>query len=297
MSYHQPVLLNESVSALNIKDDGLYADVTFGGGGHSAEILKRLKTGKLLAFDQDADAAKNVEQDERLFFIPQNFRHLTRFCKAMNAFPLDGILADLGVSSHQFDTAERGFSYRFDAPLDMRMSQSLNNNAADILQQRNEHELQQIFGNYGEVRNAKTLAKRIVEARKLQPIKTIEDFIAAIESCIMGNRAKYLAQVFQALRIEVNEEMQALEEMLQQSAEVLKPGGRLVVISYHSLEDRMVKNFMKTGNISGAIEKDLFGNFETPFKVITKKPVEPSEEEIKMNNRARSARMRVAEKP
>ncbi len=297
MSYHEPVLLKESVDALNIKEGGIYADVTFGGGGHSREILKRLKNGKLLAFDQDADAARNVEANEQLVFIPQNFRHLKPFCKAMNAFPLDGILADLGVSSHQFDTAERGFSFRFDAPLDMRMSQNLTNNAADIIQQRSEHELQQIFGNYGEVRNARTLAKRIVEARQSQAVKTIADFLSVIEPCIIGNRAKYLAQVFQALRIEVNEEMQALEELLQQSAEVLKPGGRLVVISYHSLEDRMVKNFMKAGNISGEIEKDLFGNFETPFKVITKKPVEPSEEEIKMNSRARSARMRVAEKP
>lgn len=297
MSYHRPVLLAEAIAALEIKSDGTYVDVTYGGGGHSKEILKQLgKNGKLVAFDQDADAANNVVQDERLLFVNQNFKYLKKYLKALEAFPVDGILADLGVSSYQFDTPERGFSFRFDAELDMRMSKDLPHSAKDVLMTYAESELLKIFSEYGEVRNSKTLAARIVEARKTQKFETINDFLQAIEPVIIGIKNKYLAQVFQALRIEVNEEMQVLEQLLQQASECLKPQGRLVVLSYHSLEDRMVKNFMKTGNIKGEIEKDVFGNYDKLFEVVTKKPVEASAIEIKENPRARSAKMRVASK-
>lgn len=297
MSYHRPVLLAEAIAALEIKSDGTYVDVTYGGGGHSKEILKQLgKNGKLVAFDQDADAANNVVQDERLLFVNQNFKYLKKYLKALEAFPVDGILADLGVSSYQFDTPERGFSFRFDAELDMRMSKDLPHSAKDVLMTYAEGELLKIFSEYGEVRNSKTLAARIVEARKTQKFEAINDFLQAIEPVIIGIKNKYLAQVFQALRIEVNEEMQVLEQLLQQASECLKPQGRLVVLSYHSLEDRMVKNFMKTGNIKGEIEKDVFGNYDKLFEVVTKKPVEASAIEIKENPRARSAKMRVASK-
>jgi 16S rRNA (cytosine1402-N4)-methyltransferase len=297
MNYHVPVLLKESVDALQIIPDGIYVDVTYGGGGHSKEILERLgEKGKLIAFDQDADAAKNVISDERLVFVNQNFRHLKKYLKVLNAFPVNGILADLGVSSWQFDTAERGFSFRFESELDMRMNNSLGISAKEVVNNYSESKLQEIFSEYGEVRNSKTLAKVIAEARKVKSINTISEFIEAIEPAIAGIRNKYLAQVFQALRIEVNEEMQALEEFLMQTQESLKPGGQLVVISYHSLEDRMVKNFIKTGNVKGEIKKDLFGREEKVFEVLTKKPVEPDEEEIKINPRARSAKMRVAQK-
>jgi 16S rRNA (cytosine1402-N4)-methyltransferase len=284
MSYHRPVLLAEAIAALEINPDGIYVDVTYGGGGHSKEILKQLSAkGKLVAFDQDADAANNVVQDERLLFVNQNFKHLKKYLKALGTFPVNGILADLGVSSYQFDTPERGFSFRFDAELDMRMNYA-------------ESELLKIFSEYGEVRNSKTLAARIVEARKTQKFESINDFLQAIDSVVIGIKNKYLAQVFQALRIEVNEEMQVLEALLQQALESLQPEGNLVVLSYHSLEDRMVKNFMKTGNIKGEIEKDLYGNYDKPFSIITKKPIEASEAEVKENPRARSAKMRVASK-
>jgi 16S rRNA (cytosine1402-N4)-methyltransferase len=297
MNYHVPVLLKESVDALQIIPDGIYVDVTYGGGGHSKAILERLgEKGKLIAFDQDADAAKNVISDERLVFVNQNFRHLKKYLKVLNAFPVNGILADLGVSSWQFDTAERGFSFRFESELDMRMNNSLGVSAKEVVNNYSESKLQEIFSEYGEVRNAKTLAKVIAEARKVKSVNTISEFIEAIEPAITGIRNKYLAQVFQALRIEVNEEMEALEEFLVQTNESLKPGGQLVVISYHSLEDRMVKNFIKTGNVKGEIKKDLFGREEKFFEVITKKPVEPGEYEIKNNPRARSAKMRVAQK-
>lgn len=297
MSYHRPVLLKEAIAALQIKPDGIYVDVTYGGGGHSKEILKQLgANGKLVAFDQDADAADNIVQDERLLFVNQNFKYLKKYLKALGAFPIDGILADLGVSSYQFDTPERGFSFRFDTKLDMRMSKDLEYSAKDILMNYSEAELLKIFSEYGEVRNSKTLAAKIVEARKTQPFETVNDFLQAIDSVIIGIKNKYLAQVFQALRIAVNEEIQVLEQLLQQASESLKPEGKLVVISYHSLEDRMVKNFIKTGNIKGEIEKDVFGNYEKPFHVITKKPVEASEAEVKENPRARSAKMRVASK-
>ncbi len=297
MNYHRPVLLAEAIAALEIKPDGTYVDVTYGGGGHSKEILKQLgKNGRLVAFDQDADAANNVVQDERLLFVNQNFKYLKKYLKALEAFPVDGILADLGVSSYQFDTPERGFSFRFDAELDMRMSKDLAQSAKDVLMNYSESELLKIFSEYGEVRNSKTLVARIVEARKVQKFETINDFLQAIDPVIIGVKNKYLAQVFQALRIEVNEEMQVLEQLLQQALECLKPKGRLVVLSYHSLEDRMVKNFMKTGNIKGEIEKDVFGNYDKLFEVVTKKPVEASVAEIKENPRARSAKMRVASK-
>jgi 16S rRNA (cytosine1402-N4)-methyltransferase len=297
MSYHLPVLLNESVDALQIIPDGIYVDVTYGGGGHSKAILNQLgEKGKLIAFDQDTDAAKNVLSDKRLVFVNQNFRHLKKYLKVLNAFPVNGILADLGVSSWQFDTAERGFSFRFESELDMRMDNSLETSAKEVVNEYSEKELQNIFSEYGEVRNSKTLAKVIVEARKTHSINTISEFIVAIEPAIAGIRNKYLAQVFQALRIAVNEEMEALESMLNQSAESLKTDGRLVVISYHSLEDRMAKNFMKTGNTKGELKKNIFGQHDEVFEVITKKPIEPGEAEIKMNSRARSAKMRVAKK-
>lgn len=297
MSYHRPVLLVEATAALQIKPDGTYVDVTYGGGGHSKEILKQLgKNGKLVAFDQDADAANNVVQDERLLFVNQNFKYLKKYLKALEAFPVDGILADLGVSSYQFDTPERGFSFRFDAELDMRMSKDLAQSAKDVLMNYSESELLRIFSEYGEVRNSKTLAARIVEVRKTRKFETINDFLQAIDPVIIGIKNKYLAQVFQALRIEVNEEMQVLEQLLQQASECLKPQGKLVVLSYHSLEDRMVKNFMKTGNIKGEIEKDVFGNYEKLFEIVTRKPIEASATEIKENPRARSVKMRVASK-
>jgi 16S rRNA (cytosine1402-N4)-methyltransferase len=297
MSYHLPVLLTESVDALQIQPDGIYVDVTYGGGGHSKAILQKLGVnGKLIAFDQDADAAKNVTSDERLVFVNQNFRHLKKYLKVLNAFPVHGILADLGVSSWQFDTAERGFSFRFDSDLDMRMDNTLPVSAKDIVNNYSEKQLVEIFSEYGEVRNSKTLARTIAEGRKTKSIKTISEFIELVEPVIAGIRNKYLAQVFQALRIAVNEEINVLESMLTQSAESLKQGGRLVVISYHSLEDRMVKNFMKTGNVKGEIVKNIFGQTNKVFEVITKKPVEPNTEEIKKNSRARSAKMRIAEK-
>ena len=297
MSYHRPVLLAEAIAALEINPDGIYVDVTYGGGGHSKEILKQLSAnGKLVAFDQDADAANNVVQDDRLLFVNQNFKYLKKYLKALGTFPVDGILADLGVSSYQFDTPERGFSFRFDAELDMRMSKDLAQSAKEVLMNYAEGELLKIFSEYGEVRNSKTLAARIVEARKTQKFETINDLLQAIEPVVIGIKNKYLAQVFQALRIEVNEEMEVLEALLQQALESLKPEGKLVVLSYHSLEDRMVKNFMKTGNIKGEIDKDLFGNYDKHLKIITKKPVEAGEAEVKENPRARSAKMRVASK-
>jgi 16S rRNA (cytosine1402-N4)-methyltransferase len=292
--YHEPVLLVEAVDGLDVKPDGLYIDATYGGGGHSEEILKRLMKGKLFAFDQDADAVARTA-DDRFRLIRDNFRNMQSYVDANAA---DGILADLGVSSHQFDIAERGFSTRFDAPLDMRMDQRSSTTAADILNKYSEEELVQVFSKYGEVRNSKQLAKAVVSFRRETAIQTTADLKQAIRNCIpAGKENQYLAQVFQALRIQVNQEMESLEEFLNQSALLLKSGGRLVVISYHSLEDRLVKNMMMSGNTSGNIEKDLYGNvINKPFKVITKKPVAPGEEEIRRNARSRSARMRIAEK-
>lgn len=297
MSYHVPVMLKGSLEGLDIKPDGVYVDVTFGGGGHSRAILERLgENGKLLAFDQDADAAKNVWNDPRLIFIPQNFEHLKRYLKLNNLTQVDGILADLGVSSYQFDTAERGFSTRFNAALDMRMDQDMKMTAADVLNNYSAEELQRVLGEYGEVRNARTLANAIVGARSVVPMNTTADLLAVADPLSMGNVNRYMAQVFQALRIEVNKEMEVLEAFLSDAAQCLKPGGRLVVISYHSLEDRLVKNYIRAGNASGEPERDVFGRADIPLKAITKKPIEADAEELKINPRSRSARMRVAVK-
>jgi 16S rRNA (cytosine1402-N4)-methyltransferase len=291
-------MLQECIEGLNIRKDGTYVDVTFGGGGHSKEILKHLgKDGALLAFDQDADAQQNLIADERFTFIDQNFRYLKNFCRLHNAIPVDGILADLGVSSYQFDQAERGFSIRFDAELDMRMNQSSTLTAKEVVNTYSELELHRIFGIYGEIQNAKSLANTVVTARLNAPIVTVADLKNAIAARIpRGKENKYLAQVFQALRIEVNQELEALKDFLIQSAEVLVSGGRLVVMSYHSLEDRLVKNFIAKGKFSGEVVKDLFGNDQKPFEAVSRGAITASEEEIKNNNRARSAKLRIAVK-
>ncbi|HEY0896135.1 MAG TPA: 16S rRNA (cytosine(1402)-N(4))-methyltransferase RsmH [Sphingobacteriaceae bacterium] len=296
--YHLPVMLRECMEGLAIRPEGTYVDVTFGGGGHSREILKSLGAdGRLIAFDQDADAQKNIPDDNRIIFIDQNFRYLKNYCRLHDAIPVDGILADLGVSSHQFDQPERGFSIRFDADLDMRMDQSSSLTAREVLNSYGEEQLHRIFGIYGEVKNARTLAKTIVTARLNSPIGTMSQFREAIARLIpRGKENKYLAQVFQALRIEVNQELEALQEFLEQAAEVLAPGGRLVVMSYHSLEDRLVKNFINTGKFRGEAEKDFFGNTIKPLEAVTRKAVTATEDEIKQNNRARSAKLRVAVK-
>lgn len=297
--YHIPVLLQACIDHLNIKPDGLYVDLTFGGGGHSKEILKHLgDKGKLYAFDQDADAARNVPADPRLVFIPQNFRFLKNYLRLYGVTQVDGILGDLGVSSHQFDEADRGFSTRFDASLDMRMNQQSPLTAAKVLNTYDEKKLMGILKEYGEVDNAYRLVKLVMEARLTQPIETIAQFKEIIRPCTPKfEESRYLAKVFQALRIEVNQEMEVLKECLSQCAEVLKPGGRLVIMSYHSLEDRLVKNLMKTGNIEGKEEKDfVYGNVKKYFRLLTNKPIVPDEEEISRNSRARSAKLRVAEK-
>ncbi|NEM97345.1 16S rRNA (cytosine(1402)-N(4))-methyltransferase RsmH [Pontibacter burrus] len=299
MEYHRPVMLEESVDALAIKPDGVYVDVTFGGGGHSALIVSKLTTGKLYSFDQDKDAEEQSKKLEgpNFQFVRANFRDLKKYLRLYGVRQVDGILADLGVSSHQFNEGSRGFSTRFDGPLDMRMNYEHGESAADVVANYSEEQLHRIFGIYGEVKNAKTLARTIVEQRSRRPIETINDFKQAIRSCTpKGKENKYLAQVFQALRIEVNDEMKALEEMLVQAAEVLKPGGRLSVISYHSLEDRMVKNFIAKGKFFGEVEKDLFGNEIKPLDAVSRKPIVPSEEELLINSRSRSAKLRIAEK-
>jgi len=297
MEYHKPVLLKECIDGLNIRPDGIYVDVTFGGGGHSREILKHLTTGKLYAFDQDEDAVKNKIDDPRFVLIKQNFRYLKNFLKLYNALPIDGLLADLGVSSHQFDEAERGFSTRFEAKLDMRMDRNTKLTAADVLNTYTEEDLKRIFRLYGEVDNAGYLASIIFHNRKDKPLETVNDLKSMIIKCVKrGRENQYYAQVFQALRIEVNRELEVLEDLLMQSLEVLKPGGRLVVMSYHSLEDRLVKNFTRTGKFEGEVEKDFFGNQLTPFTQITRKPVVPDEKQIEENSRARSAKLRIAEK-
>lgn len=299
MEYHRPVMLEESVDALAIKPDGIYVDVTFGGGGHSALIVSKLTTGKLYSFDQDKDAEEQSKKLEgpNFQFVRANFRDLKKYLRLYRVKEVDGILADLGVSSHQFDEATRGFSTRFDGPLDMRMNYEHGDSAKDVVADYSEEQLHRMFGIYGEVKNAKTLARTIVEQRARKPIETIGDFKQAIRSCTpKGKENKYLAQVFQALRIEVNDEMKALEEMLVQAAEVLKPGGRLAVISYHSLEDRMVKNFIAKGKFFGEVEKDLFGNEIKPLDAVSRKPIVPTEQELLINSRSRSAKLRIAEK-
>ncbi len=297
MEYHNPVLLQASVDGLNIKPDGIYVDVTFGGGGHSKEILSRLgPNGKLFAFDQDEDALANALQDERFTLINENFRFIKRFLRFYGVKSVDGILADLGVSSHQFDVAERGFSTRFDAGLDMRMSQKNDLNAYRVVNEYDESNLKRVFLDYGELKNAPALARTIVEARERQFIKTTDELKEVLAKYLPERvRNKILAQIYQAIRIEVNQEMDVLKEFLEQSLEILNPEGRLSVISYHSLEDRLVKRFIKNGMFEGEPERDFFGNFSVPFKTIGKLIV-PDNAEIKINNRARSAKLRIAEK-
>ena len=296
-AYHIPVLLEESVNGLEIKENGDYVDVTFGGGGHSREIFSRLKSGRLFAFDQDEDAAANVIHDDRFFFIRHNFKYIRNFLKFYQVDKVDGILADLGVSSHDFDVAERGFSFRFDGDLDMRMNRDSSQTAADIVNTYSEIQLRTIFREYGEIDNAGRLARQLVEARNKKNVKTIEQFREAISPCVPRlQESKYLAKVFQALRIETNKEMDVLREFLEQSIELLKPGGRLVVITYHSLEDRMVKNFMRSGDMSGKQEQDFFGNVDSPLVAINRRVIVPGGEELERNPRARSAKLRIAEK-
>ena len=297
MEYHNPVLLQASVDGLNIKPDGIYVDVTFGGGGHSKEILSRLgPNGKLFAFDQDEDALVNALPDERFSLINENFRFIKRFLRFYGVKSVDGILADLGVSSHQFDVAERGFSTRFDAELDMRMSHKNDLNAYRVVNEYDDANLRRVFLDYGELKNAPALARTIIEAREDYPIKTTDELKEVLGRYLPERiRNKILAQIYQAIRIEVNQEMDVLKEFLEQSLEILNPGGRLSVISYHSLEDRLVKRFMKNGMFEGEPERDFFGNFSVPFKTIGKLIV-PDNAEIKINNRARSAKLRIAEK-
>lgn len=299
-TYHVPVMLSECLEGLQIQPDGIYVDVTFGGGGHSRAILERLTTGRLLVFDQDPDAAENAgefKDDSRFTFIAANFRHLKRYLKLHKVEKVNGILADLGVSSHQINTPERGFSTRFDADLDMRMNPNIEKTAREVLKTRSGTELQRILGMYGEVTNARTAAEAILTARYNTPIETVNDLKGILMRYAPKHREnKYFAQVFQALRIEVNDELSVLEEFLTQAPEVLAPGGRLVVMSYHSLEDRLVKNFIQKGKFYGEVEKDFYGNEIKPLKSITRKPVEATEEEVAVNPRARSAKLRIAEK-
>ncbi|GLU57201.1 16S rRNA (cytosine(1402)-N(4))-methyltransferase RsmH [Dyadobacter frigoris] len=300
-TYHEPVMLSECLDGLNIRPDGTYVDVTFGGGGHSRAILEKLTTGRLLVFDQDPDAVANAAEwkdDPRFTFIAANFRHIKRYLKLHKAEKVDGILADLGVSSHQINTPARGFSTRFDADLDMRMNPSNEKTAREVLNVRSATELQSILSRYGEVTNARTAAEAIFSARHNAPIETINDLKGILMRYAPKHREnKYFAQVFQALRIEVNDEMKVLEEFLMQVPEILNPGGRLVVMSYHSLEDRPVKNFIQKGKFDGEVEKDFYGNEIKPLKSITRKPIEATPEEVARNPRARSAKLRIAELP
>ncbi|MBI4931267.1 MAG: 16S rRNA (cytosine(1402)-N(4))-methyltransferase RsmH [Bacteroidetes bacterium] len=294
-AYHTPVLLNSCIEALHIRPNGIYVDATFGGGGHSREIFKHLTTGKLFVFDIDEDAVKNAIDDKRFTLIRKNFSELKSSLLAHNVTEIDGLLADLGVSSHQFDSAERGFSTRFDSSLDMRMGKQSGTTASEIIQTYSEENLKKIFREYGELRNASQVVKKIVTNRN--SIRTVNDLKKAIANCAdRGKENQFYAKVFQALRIEVNDELSALKELLIQSKDVLKTGGRIAVISYHSLEDRLVKNFFRSGNFEGELEKDIYGNVNAPFKTINKKPIVPSEKEIEQNSRARSAKLRIAEK-
>lgn len=298
MEYHKPALLNESVNGLEVMPAGKYVDVTFGGGGHSREILNRLSEGgRLYAFDQDPDAEQNKIDDARFSLINQNFSFLKNFLRMYGAIPVDGVLADLGVSFHQFDVPDRGFSFRFSGPLDMRMDQKRKLTAAKIVNEYAVEDLERILREFGELKNAKQIAAKIEMARTNGKIDTVEALKKILEGLVPERiEHKFLAQVFQALRIEVNEELKVIQDLLEQTVEVLKGGGRMSVITYHSLEDRMVKNFFKTGNIEGKIEKDFFGNLIRPMNPINRKPIVPSEKEVKENNRARSAKLRVAEK-
>ena len=296
--YHIPVLLHESVEGLNIQPNGIYVDVTFGGGGHSREILKRLEGGKLIVFDQDADAYENRPLDDRLIFVRHNFRYLKNFLQYIGIEKVDGILGDLGVSSHHFDTAERGFSFRFDGKLDMRMNYHSGITAADVLNTYSENDLMKLFRLYGEVDSPSKMVREIVAVRSVKPFENIED-LRVVGSKFVPSReqSKHLAKVFQALRIEVNAEMAALTEMLHQCSDVVKVGGRISIISYHSLEDRLVKNFIKSGNCEdGEVERDFYGNAIAPFKAVNRKLILPSDNEIEVNSRARSAKLRIAER-
>lgn len=304
-TYHVPVLLRESVDGLNIHPDGIYVDVTFGGGGHSREILSRLsKKGHLYSFDQDADAEQNIceiggdgEKPENFTFVRSNFRYLSNWLRYYGVEQIDGLLGDLGVSSHHFDDEQRGFSFRFDAPLDMRMNKRAGRTAADILREYDEEKLANMFYLYGELKNSRKIAAAIVNSRSTTPILTTKDFQAVVEPLFKREREKKeMAKLFQALRIEVNQEMAALKEMLNSASEVLKPGGRLSIITYHSLEDRIVKNMMKSGNIEGKVEQDFFGRINSPFKLINNKVIVPDENEQESNPRSRSAKLRIAEK-
>lgn len=297
-TYHIPVLLNESIDGMNLHNGGVYVDVTFGGGGHSKEILRRMdKKSRLLSFDQDEDAEKNIVNDSRFTFVRSNFRYLHNFLRYYGVSEIDAVLADLGVSSHHFDDSNRGFSFRFDGNLDMRMNKRAGATAADVVNTYEEERLANVFYLYGELKNSRKLASVIVKARQQKQFVTIGDFLDVVKPLFGREREKKeLAKVFQALRIEVNHEMEALKEMLYAATEALKPGGRLVVITYHSLEDRIVKNLMKTGNVEGRMEQDFYGNVQTPFKQINNKVIVPSEEEIARNPRSRSAKLRIAEK-
>lgn len=298
--YHTSVLLHESVEALNLENatqDSVFVDATFGGGGHSRQILQLLRGGRLVAFDQDQDAARNLPTDEnRLLFVPHNFRELKKMLRFHGIRQVDGILADLGVSSHQLDEGTRGFSYRFEAPLDMRMNQSDAKTAADLLNTYSVADLQRIFGEFGEVRNARTLAQAVVSTRSGKPFRNISDLLQVLDNLVIGERLRYLSQVFQALRMEVNQEIAALQALLTQSLEILKPNGRLAIITFHSIEDRLVKNFIKSGNFEGNLNTDFYGNIHRPFRTITKKPIAPTNQEQKQNARSRSAKLRIAEK-
>jgi 16S rRNA (cytosine1402-N4)-methyltransferase len=295
--YHLPALLTESIAGLNLRPDGIYVDVTFGGGGHSRAILEQLTTGKLIAFDQDLDAAANIINDERLTFLNQNFRYLKNNLRYLGYNAIDGLIADLGVSFHQFDSHARGFSFRTDTGLDMRMNPKAPLKASDILQTYEEEQLANVFYRYGELTNSRKLAAAIVKARAQAPVFTVSDLTRALSGLVPANQEnKFYARLFQSLRIEVNHEMEALTEMLEQTLQVLKPGGRLVMITYHSLEDRLVKNFIRTGNFEGWIEKDFYGNKIVPFRAVNHKVIVPDDNEIAVNSRARSARLRVAEK-
>ena len=295
--YHVPVLLEESIEGLNIQPGGIYVDVTYGGGGHSAKILEKLEGGKLFAFDQDIDAKDNLADDDRLIFIRHNFKYIRHFLRYYQIDQVDGILADLGVSSHDFDVPDRGFSFRFEGKLDMRMNQSSALDAAKVLNEYDEAQLWTIFQDYGEIKNWRHLVSLITTARTKAPIATTSQFLDVIAPCVPSKiEKKYLAMVFQALRIEVNNEIGVLRDFLESTTDLLRPGGRLVVLSYHSLEDRMVKNFLRSGRIDGVQENDFFGNRTSPFELINRKIITPDEKEISLNPRARSAKLRIAEK-
>jgi 16S rRNA (cytosine1402-N4)-methyltransferase len=297
-AYHNPVLLKESIDGLQINPNGIYVDCTFGGGGHSKEILKNLDNGRLLAFDKDEDAQNNSIEDERFMLIHHDFIFMKNFLKQADALPVDGILADLGVSSHQFDVDERGFSFKKDADLDMRMDRDIESSAKEVVNTYSESDLHKIFGIYGELKNAKTIAREIASKRAEKQIETTIELAEIIKSCLRktDDVNKFLTLAFQALRIEVNEELEALKSLLQTGVELLKPNGRFAIITYHSLEDRLVKNFFKSGNFRGQAEKDFYGNMKSPFRLVNKKPIVPNENELEQNPRSRSAKLRIAEK-